>query len=384
MKKRFLGMVTAGILATVMLAGCGASASKVTAESLLQEVQSKCDAMKSLETHTTAEITLESDALGGTMDMTMDMTMQTTIEPVANYLKGNISIPGLGTAMDMENYTVVQDDQILSYTGIAGQWMVSKMAYDKDSVERINAAAEDLLKSKDSLKLADETQDVDGTEAYMISGSISGADVKNLLSSMESTLGGLTGDMENYTVVQDDQILSYTGIAGQWMVSKMAYDKDSVERINAAAEDLLKSKDSLKLADETQDVDGTEAYMISGSISGADVKNLLSSMESTLGGLTGDTEMNLDDITVDFTYAVSKADKMPLYMDMVFSGLGAGEGDEQVTFSKFNMKMEYTNYDTVEAITVPQDVVDSAIDVTDYLNDLQNETSSDTESETAA
>ena len=138
MKKRFLGMVTAGILATVMLAGCGASASKVTAESLLQEVQSKCDAMKSLETHTTAEITLESDALGGTMDMTMDMTMQTTIEPVANYLKGNISIPGLGTAMDMENYTVVQDDQILSYTGIAGQWMVSKMAYDKDSVERIN------------------------------------------------------------------------------------------------------------------------------------------------------------------------------------------------------------------------------------------------------
>ena len=269
MKKRFLGMVTAGILATVMLAGCGASASKVTAESLLQEVQSKCDAMKSLETHTTAEITLESDALGGTMDMTMDMTMQTTIEP-------------------------------------------------------------------------------------------------------------------NYTVVQDDQILSYTGIAGQWMVSKMAYDKDSVERINAAAEDLLKSKDSLKLADETQDVDGTEAYMISGSISGADVKNLLSSMESTLGGLTGDTEMNLDDITVDFTYAVSKADKMPLYMDMVFSGLGAGEGDEQVTFSKFNMKMEYTNYDTVEAITVPQDVVDSAIDVTDYLNDLQNETSSDTESETAA
>ncbi len=288
MKKRFLGMVTAGILATVMLAGCGASASKVTAESLLQEVQSKCDAMKSLETHTTAEITLESDALGGTMDMTMDMTMQTTTEPVANYLKGNISIPGLGTAMDMENYTVVQDDQILSYTGIAGQWMVSKMAYDKDSVERINAAAEDLLKSKDSLKLADETQDVDGTEAYMISGSISGADVKNLLSSMESTLGGLTGD----------------------------------------------------------------------------------------------TEMNLDDITVDFTYAVSKADKMPLYMDMVFSGLGAGEGDEQVTFSKFNMKMEYTNYDTVEAITVPQDVVDSAIDVTDYLNDLQNETSTETETQT--
>ena len=128
------------------------------------------------------------------------------------------------------------------------------------------------------------------------------------------------------------------------MVSKMAYDKDSVERINAAAEDLLKSKDSLKLADETEDVNGTEAYIITCSISGADVN--------------------------------------PLYMEMTFNGMTAGEGDEQVTFSKFNMKMEYTNFDTVDAITVPQDVVDSAIDVTDYLNDLQNETSTETETQT--
>ena len=282
-------MMAAGILAVSMLAGCGTSPAKVTAESLLQEVQTKCESMKSMETHTTAEITLDAAALGGTsLDMTTDMTMQTTTDPVASYMKGSISLLG-------------------------------------------------------------------------------------------STL-----DTEMYTIVEDDQIFSYTGMAGQWMVQKMAYDKDSVEKINAAASDLLKSKDSLTLADETQDVDGTEAYIISGSISGADVKNLMGSMESTLGTLTGDTEMNMDDLSVEFTYAVSKEDKMPLYMDMTFSGLGAGSGDEQVTFSKFNMKMEYTNYDTVEAITVPQDVVDTAVDITDYLNDLQDETSTDVESETAA
>ena len=49
---------------------------------------------------------------------------------------------------------------------------------------------------------------------------------------------------------------------------------------------------------------------------------------------------------------------------------------------QINMKMEYTNFDTVDAITVPQDVVDSAINVTDYLNDLQNETSTETETQT--
>lgn len=282
-------MMTAGILAVSMLAGCGSAGGKVTAESLLQDVQKKCENMKSMETHTTSEITLDAAALGGTsIDMTMDMTMQTTTDPVANYMKGSIGILG-------------------------------------------------------------------------------------------STI-----DMEMYAIVEDDKISTYTGMADQWMVQTMDYDKDSVEKINAAAEDLLKSKDSLQLADETQDVDGTEAYIITGNISGEDVKNLMGSMESTLSSLTGGTDMNLDDISVDFTYAISKADKMPLYMDMTFNGLAAGEGDEQVTFSKFNMKMEYTNYDTVEAITVPQDVIDSAVDVTDYLNDLQNETSTETELQSAA
>ena len=278
-------MMAVSVLTVAMLVGCGASATKVTAESLLEEVQKKCDNMKSMETHTTAELTMDSDALGGSIDLSMDMTMQSTTDPVANYMKGNISF--LGSELDMENYVVVEDDQILSYTGMSGQWMVSKMAYDKDSVEKINAAAADLLKSKDALTLKEETEDVEGTEAYIITGSISGEDVKNLMGSMESTLGSLTGS----------------------------------------------------------------------------------------------TEMNLDNISVDFTYAISKADRNPLYMDMIFNGFEAGEGDQKVTFSKFNMKTEYTNYDTVEAITVPQDVVDSAVDVTDYLNQLQNETSTDSETE---
>lgn len=278
-------MAAVGILAVSMLAGCGSS--KVTAVSLLEDVQKKCDSMKSMETHTTADITLDSAALGGSMDMTMDMTMQTTTDPVANYMKGSIGI--LGQTLDMENYIIVNGDQIDSYTGMSDQWVVQKMSYDEDSVEKINAAAEDLLKSKDSLKLADETEDVDGTEAYII---------------------------------------------------------------------------------------------ITGSISGEDVKNLMGSMESTLGSLTGDEDMDFGDISVDFTYAISKADKNPLYMDMTFNGMTAGEGDEQVTFSKFNMKMEYTNFDTVDEITVPQDVIDSASDITDYMNQLQSETSSDTETST--
>lgn len=286
MKKRFLSMMTAGILAVTMLAGCGSAGGKVTAESLLQDVQKKCDSMKSMETHTTAAITMDSTTLGGSMDLTMDMTMQSTTDPVANYLKGSIGM--LGTTIDMENYVMVEDDQILSYTGMSGEWIVQKMAYDKDSVEKINAAAEDLLKSKDALTLQEETEDVDGTEAYMITGSVSGEDVKNLMGSMESTLGSLTGS----------------------------------------------------------------------------------------------TEMNLDNVSVDFTYAISKAEKNPLYIDMTFNGFESGEGDAKVTFSKFNMKVEYTNYDTVDAITVPQDVIDSAVDITDYLNQLQNETSTDTETET--
>lgn len=155
------------------------------------------------------------------------------------------------------------------------------------------------------------------------------------------------------------------GMMGEWMVQRMPYDEASVNTMNVSADELLKNLDSLTLAEKTEDVNGTEAYIITGSMTGEDIEGMLGSMEDVLGSMTGDEAMDLTDLTVEFTYAISKGDKLPLYMDMSFNGMTVGEGDELVTISQLSMRMEYTAFDSIDAITVPQDVVDSAVDLTD-------------------
>ena len=253
-----------------LMTGCS-GASKVTAESLLKDVQKKTESMKSMESHTTMDMSMDMPALGGSLDMSMDMNMSTTMDPVANYMKGSISL--LGQAMDMENYTIVEGDQILSYTGMMGEWMIQKMPYDEGAINTMDTAEDNLLKN----------------------------------------LGSLT------------------------------------------------------LADKTEDVNGTEAYIITGTMKGEDIQNLMGSMESVMGSMTGDGTMDLSDLSVEFKYAIDKSNKLPLYMDMNFGGMTVGEGDQQVTISSLTMKVEYTSFDSVDAITVPQDVVDSAVDISDAM-----------------
>lgn len=270
MRKSMISVLTVCLLIVGLMAGCSGE-SKVTAESLLKDVQNSTENLKSMESHTTMDMSMDMPALGGSIDMAMEMTMSTTMDPIANYMQGTI------------------------------------------------------------------------------------------------TLLGQTMDMENYTIVEGDQILTYTGMLDEWMVQKMPYDEASVNTLDTAEDDLLKNLDSLTLAEQTEDVNGTEAYIISGTIEGKDVENLMGSMESVLGSMTGDGSMDMSGLSVEFRYAISKNDKLPLYMDMSFSGMTVGEGDEQVTISNLSMKMEYTAFDSIDAITVPQDVIDSAVELSDDM-----------------
>lgn len=266
MRKSIVSVLTVCVLLLGLLTGCS-GAGKVTAESLLKDVQKNMESVKSMESHTAMEMSMDMPALGGSIDMNMDMTMSTTMDPVVNYMQGSI--------------------------GLLGQTM----------------------------------------------------------------------DMENYSIVEGDQIITYTGMMGEWMVQKMPYDEEAVNTVDTGEDALLANLEALTLEEKTEDVNGTEAYIISGTIEGEDIENLMGSMEDILGGMTGDTSMDMAGLIVEFKYAVSKEGKMPLYMDMNFSGLTVGEGDEKVTISNFSMKMEYTAFDSVDPITVPQNIIDSAVEI---------------------
>lgn len=266
MKKSLVSLLTICVLILGLLTGCGGT--KVTAESLLKEVQTKSEAMNSMETHLTMAMTMGSADLGGSIDLTMEMDMQTVIEPVASYMTGTLSMMGIN--LDMEIYTILEDEQIATYMGMMGEWMVQKMAYDTESVNQLDTTAGEMLQNLGSLALAEETEDVDGTEAYIITGTLSGEDMQSMMDSAESMMSSVTGD--------------------------------------------------------------TEALDMSG-------------------------------VTVDFKYAISKADKLPLYMDMTFTGFDSVMEGQDVSIDDFTMRMEYTGFDTIESITVPQEVIDQAVEM---------------------
>ena len=256
------------IVLLLSIAGCGGSAAKApTVQSLLEEVQANTEKLHSMETFTDAVIELSGSALeslGGSLTMGLKMNMQTTTDPVANHLTGTLSALIMNT------------------------------------------------------------------------------------------------DIENYTIVNDKEIVNYISTAGTWMKQSLPYDAEAAESVEASAADFLKNADKLTLAEETKDVDGRQAYILTGTIEGEEVMEMMGAAADIVGSYTGGENLDFSSLTVDVEYAISADDKMPMYTKMDFGGMEGLTGTDEVRIDHMTMDMTYIGFDTVEAITVPQDVIDNA------------------------
>lgn len=276
MKKRIISILALVLIFAFMMTGCGGP-KKVTAQSLLEGAQAKTEAANSMEGKMTMEMTIESEdmaALGGSMALSMDMDMQTTTDPVASYMTGSVNMMGFG--MDMDIYTVVEDGKLCNYMKVMDQWMVQRLDFDESMMEAVDSSAKDLLKNIDSLTLAEETKDVDGKEAYIISGTIEGEDVQNLMNSATSSLGGVMGNTD---------------------------------------------------------------------------------------------QIDLSGMTVDVEYAVGKEDGLPIYTNMKFGGMKSSAEGVEVNISDMTANLTYTGFGTVESIAVPQEAIDNAQDITELTEE---------------
>ncbi len=179
---------------------------------------------------------------------------------------------------------------------------------------------------------------------------------------------GMDLDMEVYTVVEGEEIVNYIGMMNSWMMQRTAFDKEAINSINTNAGELLKHLDSLTLQEEAEDIDGKPAYIITGTLEGEDMASLLGQTQSALGGATGLGEVmeeaDFEKMSVDFKYAVDQESRMPVYADFTFNGFENLTGQEGVTISEFTMRTDYTGFDNVEKIEVPQEVKDSAEEIT--------------------
>ena len=272
MKRKWIAMIMAAGMTLLSLTGCAGGAKPVTAQSLLEGVEAKSKSMKSMTSHLTMNMVMEGSELSqmgvDNVQMTMDADTQVIQDPLSSYIKGSMSLMGMN--LDMEIYTILEGDEIVNYMGVMDSWMVQRLPYDKEAAGTISANTEELLANLDSLTLQEETEDIDGKPAYIISGTLEGEEVKNILGQAQSSLGTATG-----------------------------------------MEQLLEDAD-------------------------------------------------VSEMSVDFKYAVDKESGLPVYSDYVFNGFENITGQEDVVISDFTMHMDYTGYDNVEKIEVPQEVKDQA------------------------
>ena len=272
--KKSIAMVCVLIMALGLLAGCGA-AEEVTAPSLAEDAQKYIDDAASMKTHMLLKMVMSGESLqsiGGSAEMSMDMDMDTVKEPVTNHMTGKIN--AMGMDMDYEAYTIQDNKELCVYSKVMGSWTVQKTPVDEEALESLQKSSTSQIFSKEGkFTLQEKTEDVDGTEAYIITGTIEGEDIKDLMASFSSAMPSMGMDMSK---------ADYSGVS------------------------------------------------------------------------------------VDIKYAIAKEERKPVYMDMTYKGMESmmGESAAGITIDDFTIHMDYLEFNTVDKIEIPQEVIDNAKETT--------------------
>ena len=177
------------LLGTTLLGGCG---KKVTAQSLVEEMNTKMKNVKSYESTMDMDMSMsvESQGIGMDVDLSIDGDTDMVLDPMLAHMDLKVETSLLGLSMDMDMYMQVDGDQVITYTGLAGEWMKTTQPLTEELA--MNDMSFD-VGDPEKLILADKTEMLDGGEAYVITGVINGDELTSILSNAESMMDSLEG-----------------------------------------------------------------------------------------------------------------------------------------------------------------------------------------------
>ena len=186
MKKKLAWLLVGTmVFGTTLLGGCG---KKVTAQSLVEEMNAKLENTKSYEAAMDMGMSMnvEAEGVGMDIDLSMAGNTETVMDPMITHMDMTMDMSLLGLSMDMDMYLQIDGEQPVS---------------DDMNLNNITVNVGDPA----NLKLAEKTETLDGGEAYVITGTISGAELQDVLASAESMMEGL-GEVD-LTSMQADMTL---------------------------------------------------------------------------------------------------------------------------------------------------------------------------------
>lgn len=223
MKKKLMVLTMALGLSVAVLTGCG----KPTVESLV-------DGMYDQE--------IESSTVEMDMDMVLSLTVQgmstdisaggnfevqssglTDEDAMSNYIDGTLNfkaeVAGMDESLGFEMYMLTDDDTMTYYVNIddADEWYKTELdmtdlgdvdiSMDQDTTDAVNEAMKDYL--KENAELAEETEDVEGEECYVLTATIDGDGFQEIYEPMGDMFDEMNDMMKDAGLDIEMDIASY-------------------------------------------------------------------------------------------------------------------------------------------------------------------------------
>lgn len=189
MKKRF-ALAAALVLSVSVLSGC--SFGKPSVEKLVDGMYEK--QYESANAEVEANVDMTVSAMDTTVDITagvtMDMQMSGMQDEPAYYMSGKVdySVMGLSDKVNFEMYSFTEGDENTTYmyTDADDMWRyttteVEESYFDEDFLQEVQNAGKELWYGAE---LADETEEINGIECYVLTLELNGSDLMGVMDLM--------------------------------------------------------------------------------------------------------------------------------------------------------------------------------------------------------
>lgn len=193
-------------------------------------------------------------------------------------------------------------------------------------------------------------------------------EIFHMKGTMDMSLLGLSMDMDIYSQVEDDKAVVYMGMMDEWMKSETEVDESNMQELYTIAGD---GKD-MTLAEKTEKIDDREVYVLTTTITGEEFEEIMGVMEGMTEGID---EMNWSDVQANVTMKIYKDTVLPASVSIEMSDSGEGIESEGVTvkFNSISVVMNYTDFDSVDSITIPEEALAAqSVDSGDILDEEES------------
>ena len=177
-------------------------------------------------------------------------------------------------------------------------------------------------------------------------------------------------EAEMYSVEEDDQYVTYTMMEDQW-TREVSDAKEITGEVDGIAESMAEYADQFTLAEELVTVNDQDCFELTGELDGDVFSEIMQTdMIDSLGDYGIDGEM-FSGRAFPCTIDIYKDSILParIYFDMADTLAPLFEGVD-VNVTECYVDVTFMEYDSVGEITVPDEAVSQAVDITDESLDL--------------